>query len=133
MLPDSITLSIDEDNDGANPVSHVLSRAEESANKSTYNDAAHTVASRKQCSFLRTFPKQAGNFYGTLRTSVKFTDDITVVGVNGENIKVPIIAEAAFSFPVGTTNAQATLMRQKLVSICDYDTVMDPFHDQGMI
>jgi len=56
-----------------------------------------------------------------------------VVGVNGENIKVPIIAEAAFSFPVGTTNAQATLMRQKLVSICDYDTVMDPFHDQGMI
>jgi hypothetical protein len=64
---------------------------------------------------------------------VKFTEDVEVLGVNGENIKVPLIAEAVFSFPVGTDNATATLARQKLVAMLDYDTVMDPFHDQGQI
>lgn len=132
MLPNSITLAVDEAND-SNPTNHILSRAEESANKSVYYDEDHVVASRNQCAFMRTFPKQNGNFYGTLKTSVKFTKDVTVVGVNGENIKIPLIAEANFSFPVGIDNAAATLARQKLVSMLDDDTVMDPLHDQGQI
>lgn len=132
MLPNSITLPVDEANDST-PVNHVLTRAEEGANKSVYYDADHTVAARNELSIMRTFPKQSGNFYGTLRTNVKFVKDITVVGVNGENIKVPLIAEATFSFPVGTDNAMATLARQKLVALLDYDTVMDPLHDQGQI
>jgi hypothetical protein len=132
MLPNSITLAVDEENNSS-PTDHVLTRAEEGANKSVYYDADHTIASRNECAFIRTFPKQNGNFYGTLRTSVKFTEDVEVLGVNGENIKVPLIAEAVFSFPVGTDNATATLARQKLVAMLDYDTVMDPFHDQGQI
>lgn len=132
MLPNSITLAVDEAND-SNPVNHILARAEESSNKSVYYDEDHTVAARNTCTFLRTFPKQNGNFYGTLKTSVKFTKDVVVVGVNGEDIKVPLISEASFSFPVGIDNAAATLARQKLVAMLDDDTVMDPFHDQGQI
>lgn len=132
MLPNSITLAVDEANN-ASTTNHVLTRAEEGASKSVYYDADHTMAARNELSFSRTFPKQNGNFYGTLRTNVKFTKDVTVVGVNGENIKVPLIAEATFSLPVGTDNAAATLARQKLVALLDYDTVMDPFHDQGQI
>lgn len=132
MLPNSITLAVDEAND-ANPVNHVLARAEESANKSVYYDADHTVASRNTLAFMRTFPKQSGNFYGTLKTTVKFTKDVEVTGVNGETIKVPSIAEVNFSFPVGTDNSHATLMRQEVIAMLDDDSVMDPFHDQGVI
>lgn len=132
MLPNSITLGVDEANDST-VVNHVLARAEEGASKSVYYDADHSMAARNELAFQRTFPKQSGNFYGTLRTNVKFTKDVTVVGVNGENIKVPLIGEATFSLPVGTTNADATLVRQKLVALLDYDTVMDPLHDQGQI
>jgi hypothetical protein len=132
MLPNSITLAVDEANTGST-TNHVLSRAEEGASKSVYYDADHTVAARNEVAFARTFPKQSGNFYGTLRTNVKFTKDITVPGVNGENIKTPVIGEASFSFPVGVDNATATLIRQKLVAMLDYDAVMDPFHDQGQI
>lgn len=132
MLPDTITLAVDEANDSS-PVNHVMTRAEEGANKSVYYDEDHTVATRNHLTFLRSFPKQSGNFYGTLKTTVKFTTDVTVVGVNGENIKVPSIVECNFSFPVGTDNAHATLMRQKLIAALDDDSVMDPFHDQGVI
>lgn len=132
MLPNVITLSIDEENNST-PVDHDLSRAEEGSNKSVYYDEDHTVASRSTMSVLRTFPKQSGNFYGTLKTTVKFTKDVEVVGVNGETIKVPSIAECNFSFPVGVNNAHATLMRQSCIAILDDDSVMDLLHDQGII
>jgi len=132
MLPNTITLAVDEANDST-PVDHDLARSEEGSNKSVYYDEDHTVAARNTCTFLRTFPKQNGNFYGTLKTSCKFTKDVIVTGVNGEDIKVPLIGEANFSFPVGIDNAAATLVRQKLVAMLDRDDVMDPFHDQGQI
>lgn len=132
MLPNSITLAVDEANNSTS-VNHVMSRAEEGVNKSVYYDADHTVAARNNMSIIRQFPKQSGNFYGTLKTTVKFTKDISVDGVNGETIKVPLIAQADFSFPVGTTNAQATLFRQKLIAMLDDDSVMDLLHDQGQI
>lgn len=132
MLPNTITNAVDEANDSTT-VNHTYSRAEEGANKSVYYDGDHTLASRNECAFLRTMPKVSGNFFGTLRTNVKFTKDIDVLGVNGETIKVPLIAEASFSFPVGVNNAQATLARQTVIAMLDNDTVMDPFHDQGQI
>lgn len=132
MLANTITLAVDEANNST-PVNHVMSRAEEAPNKTVYYDANHTVAARNTMSILRQFPKQSGNFYGTLKTSVKFTKDITVTGVNGENIKVPIIGEASFSLPVGCTNTQNTLLRQSLIAILDDDTSMDPLFDQGVI
>lgn len=132
MLPNTITLAVDEAND-SNPVNHVMSRAEESANKSVYYDADHTVASRDTMAVMRSFPKQSGNFYGTLKTTVKFTKDVGVVGVNGETIKVPSIAEVNFSFPVGTDDAHATLMRQMVIAMLDDDSVMDLLHNQGVI
>lgn len=131
-LPDPITLSIDEAND-SNPSDHILSRGREFATKTEYYDEDHTVASRSMCTVMCTLPKQNGNFYGTLKTSVKFTRDVTVTGVNGEDIKVPSIAEANFSFPSGTDEAHATLMRQSLVSFLDLDSVMDLIHNQGQI
>lgn len=132
MLPDTITLAIDEENT-ASTTDHDLSRAIESANKSTYWDEDHTVASRNEMSVFRTFPKTSGNFYGSLKTAVKFTKDITVTGVDGSDLKVPLIGEASFSMPVGTTEAEATLLRQSIIALLDRDDIMDLLHNSGMI
>lgn len=132
MLSDTITLAVDEANNST-PVNHVMGRSEEGPTKTVYYDAAHTVAARDTMAILRQFAKQSGNFYGTTKVAIKFTKDITVTGVNGENIKVPIIGEASFSLPVGCTNAQNTLLRQKLIAILDDDSEMDPLFDQGVI
>jgi len=132
MLPDTITLAIDEANTDST-TDHDLARAIESANKSTYWDEDHTVAARNEMSVFRTFPKTSGNFYGSLKTSVKFTKDIAVDGVDGSTLKVPLIGEASFSMPVGTTEEEATLLRQSLIAMLDRDDVMDLLHGQGMI
>lgn len=133
MQPDPITLSIDEANDSTLVV-HTLSReGQGTSNRSVYLDGDHTVASRNMLTMLRTLPKKSGNFYGTLKTSVKFTKDVTVPGVDGSDLSIPSIAEASFSFPVGVDEAHCTLMRQSLVALLDADTIMDPLHNQGLV
>lgn len=126
MLPTTIALSVDETND-SNPVEHTYTYFKDGV----YYDSDHTVASRNQCQFGTTPAKASGNFYGVLRTRCKFTTDISVAGINGEDIKVPLIGEAVFSLPVGTTPEQMMILRQKLVAMLDYDTVMVPHQTQG--
>lgn len=133
MQPDSITLSVDAANDG-NPANQVFTRYAEYDNRSEYIGTNHTISSKDELKFYRTQPKSSGNYKGTARSSVKFSKDFSVPGVDVTTTVVsPIIVDVSFSCPVGTTSAQITEMRQRAVSILDNDTIMDALNELLMI
>lgn len=134
MQPNQITLSVDEQNDGIDPVNHVFTRFEEFQNRATYIGPGHSMAARNTLGIYRTFPKIAGNFRGVSKSAVKFSQDMAVTGVDGvSTLTAPMIAELSFSFPVGVSAANQKAFRQKVLALLDLDTVMEPLNDQLMV
>jgi hypothetical protein len=134
MQPNQITLAVDELND-SNTVNHIFDRYEEYLNRSVYvEDSMHSMEARDSLGLYRTFPKVNGNFKGVSKSSIKFTKDITVDGVDGvSQLTSPIIVEVSFSLPVGCTPAQAMIARQKVIALLDSDTHMAPLNDQLVV
>lgn len=132
--PDQIVLSVDEQNDGVGPVDVTFGRFDSFPTRSTYVSEDHTVAERDTLTFYRTPPKQNGNFKGTTKVSIKFTQDVVVPGVDGtSSITAPMIGETSYSLPVGVTPEQVLAFRQRQVAIVDRDDIMDPLCNQMMI
>lgn len=133
MQPNDITLSVDVANDGTE-VYQVYSRFEENVNNSTYVGTGHTLATRDKFTLYRTNPTQQGNFLGVAKSTIKFTEDILVAGVDAAtSLKSPIIATVGFSIPVGASIAQITEVRQRILALLDSDTIMNPLNLQLMI
>lgn len=134
MQPNQIVLAVDELNTGST-TNHTYDRYEEYLNRSQYIEATnHSIDSRDTLGFYRTFPKTNGNFKGVSKSSVKFTKDITVDGVDGvSQLTAPIIVEVSFSLPVGATAAEAMIARQKALALLDSDTHMAPLNDQLVV
>lgn len=133
MLDNQIILPVDVDNSGT-PVSQEFSRFSEYQNRSVYIGSGHSVSSKNNLSFYRSFPSKTGNFLGTAKSSFKVTEDIQVTGVDSSTVlTVPVIAEVNFSFPVGTLVAKQTEIRQRLLAILDDDTLMTKLNNQLMI
>lgn len=133
MQPNAITLAVDELNN-ASLVNYVFTRFEEYQNRAVYIGEDHTIAQKDSLSMYRTFPKTSGNFKGVGKTSVKFSKDITVLGVDGvSNLTSPIIVEVSFSIPVGATAAQCLIARQRALALLDRDDIMVPLNEQLMI
>lgn len=107
MQPNTIAYSFDHDNDGGTTaaVDVTLTRHAEELNKSTYRTAAHTTEAADTLNIYRTAPKRTGEFLGTQKVSVKRTKTMTVDTASGLDSKAPMIAELAFSIPVGVSNA----------------------------
>lgn len=124
MLNDTLTLTIDLLNNGTTSTEENLV-FERVGNKSTYHRTGHSVTMRKMINFYRSLPKRVGSFLGVAKTSVKFTEDITVAASDGSNVVAPIILEVNFSFPVGTTIAQTVAMRQRALALLDDSITMD--------
>jgi hypothetical protein len=134
MQPDVITLAVDEENDGVGLVNHVYSRFDEYQNRTTYIGADHSLQSRNTLGLYRTLPKSNGNFRGVAKSAVKFSQDITVDGLDGvSQITAPIIVEVSVSLPVGATPADALIARQRVVALVDRDDIMTPLMEQLMI
>ena len=134
MQPNSITLSVDEQNDGVGPVNHVFTRFEEYQNRSVYIGDNHSMSAKDTVGLYRTFPKPSGNFKGVAKTSFKFSKDVTVLGVDGvSQLTAPIIVDVSFSIPVGATHEQILIARQRALSLLDLDTVMTPLNEQLMV
>lgn len=133
MQPDQLTLSVDATNVGT-PADQVYTRYEEYQNRATYIGASHTPDSRDQLGLYRTFPTKTGNFKGVGKTAVKFTEDVSVDGVDAStSISAPIILEVSFSVPVGASAASILEMRQRALAALDDDTLMDALNIQLMI
>jgi hypothetical protein len=132
MQPDTITLAVDEANN-ASTTDHVYTRFEEHLNRSVYICADHDPAARNLLGFYRTAPKINGNFKGVLKTSMKFTRDYTVVGVDGSDLSSPIIIEVNYSIPVGVAAADVVENRQTVLALLDTDTIMNNLNRIQMV
>lgn len=134
MQPNVITLSVDEANDGVDPVNHVFTRFEEYLNRAVYIGASHTMATKDTLSLYRTFPKPSGNFKGVSKSSFKFSQDISVTGADGvSQISAPIIVDVSFSIPVGATASQVMIARQRALALLDLDAVVAPLNETLMV
>lgn len=132
MQADQITLNVDELNNGTD-VPSIYSRYEETQNRSVYITADHTPATREQFTFFRSAPTRTGNFKGVQKSSVKFTKDTEVLGVDGTTLASAIIVEISFSIPAGIDASRVLRARQVAIAMLDDDTVMDKLNIQLMV
>lgn len=131
MLNNTITLAVNEDNDGGTTpaVDNVYSRFDQYQNRTIYTSNSHSLTVPDTLTFYRTFPKTTGNYPGQAKTAAKFSKTIAVSGVNGEDVMGPLILEVSLSAPVGATTAQKLLMRQRAVALLDRDDIMNALMD----
>lgn len=132
MQANTITLAVDTANNGST-TNQAYQRLEENVNRSTYGGPAHSFAATDTLQFYRTNPVRSGSFLGAAKTSVKFTETVTVPSAEGVDTKFPLIAEVNFSIPVGTSTAKVLELRQRVLALLDTDTIMDPLNNQGVI
>jgi len=124
MQDNTVTLAVDMANTGTT-TDETYRRFDEQNNRTTYVGPAHSLVLRDQMTLYRTLPKANGNFKGMAKSAIKFTQDISIPGVDAETtITVPHIVEVSFSLPVGTSAEVAMIGRQKLIALLDDDTVM---------
>lgn len=134
MQPNEITVAVDVLNNGTT-TNKIYQRFDDSTpNKSLYVTSVHTMMSRDTLALFRTFPKPSGNFAGVSRTTIKFSRDVIVPGVDSTtNQTSQIIAEVNFSIPVGINAAQTKEVRQQVIGLLDLDSIMGPLNDSLMI
>lgn len=125
MQPNVITLAVDLLNN-ATLVDHDFTRYEEYQNRAVYIGENHTVAAKDTLGFYRTLPKQSGNFRGVGKSAIKFSQDLSVAGVDATTtLTSALIGEVSFSAPVGSTAAQRKILRQRIIALLDNDSVME--------
>lgn len=133
MQPNTINLVVDPLNNGTTET-QAFERYEEYQNRSSYIGDGHTPDNRNALAMYRTFPTRTGNFKGVAKSSVKFTKDVAVPGVDGvASITAPIIIEVSYSVPVGTTTADLVEARQRAIALQDLDTIMNALNIQLMV
>lgn len=122
-----ITLNVDENNDGSTTpnADHVYSRFDTFNTRSVYHHATHMPDFRNILGFYRTAAKRSGNRRGSQKSTVKFTWDVTVPGVDGVDIVDTHYIEVNSSIPLGVSAADVRARRQHVVSILDNDVIMD--------
>lgn len=136
MQPNEIVLAVNEDNDDGTTaeVNHTYTRYDEYQNRSIYISGTHSPSARNTMAFYRSFPSVNGNFKGVQKSSVKFTEDVVVDGVDGvAQLSAPVILEVNFSYPVGLTASDKVIYRQKLVAALSDDSIMDNLNHTQMI
>ena len=123
MLDNTITLSVDTTNDDT-PENQAFNRYDEYQNRSVYTGPSHALDSRDTMTMYRTQPKPSGNFRGVAKSTIKFSRDVNVAGQDGVDVAAVEIGEVSFSLPVGTTSADAMVLRQRMIAALDSDTLM---------
>lgn len=124
MLDNTITLSVDHDRD-ATPTNEPFTRFEENLNRSMYTGADHSVEDRNTFTVTRSLPSVSGNFRGVKKTTMKFTKDIEVNGVDATTTNVaPIIINVSCSVPVGATAADCMHLRERMRAALDDQDLM---------
>lgn len=125
MLPDAITLNVDETNTSTQ-VSTTWTRTDFLNTRSVYHAGSHSLLLRDTLDFYRTFPSKSGNFNGTAKCSFKITDDAIVDGVDSTtSLVAPIIGQVSFSIPVGASDVDCLKLRQRIIALLDSDATMN--------
>jgi len=125
MQADVITLDVDTNNDG-NTTPKVFNRYDEQQNRTIYVSIGHTPGFRDQFAISRSFPTKVGNFRGVCKSTVKFTKDTDVPGVDANtSLQSTCIIEVGFSIPVGYDAVSLKALRQTVLALLDDDSFMD--------
>lgn len=132
MQPDTITIAVDKLNNGTTE-NQVYERVREEGLKSTYHGPNHSANARDTLSFIANDPKPSGNYPGVQKSVVKLTTDLIGAGVNGLDVKQPLIATLEFSVPAIATDAEVLEMRQRLYALMDTDAIMVALNSRGVI
>lgn len=132
MQPNELTLAVDLENTAVT-TNKTYTRFEEYLNRAMYIGEGHSLSARNTLSFYRTMPRISGNFRGTAKTAVKFSRDLSLLGVDGTTVVAPQILEVSFSNPVGVTPAQSLEFRQYGVALLDRDDIMAALNDLLMV
>lgn len=135
MLANQIIIDVNHDNDdGTTPaIQEVYDRYEEYLNRSVYVHTGHSLGSKDTLSFYRTPPKPVGSFKGMAKTAIKFSKELVVPDSVGGEVMAPVILHVTASIPVGATQEQKLLMRQRVVGLLNDDTVMNELMDKLMV
>lgn len=133
MQPNDITLVVDTANNGTT-TDVTLKKSDYFQNRSVYSGPLHSSLNRDTLNFYRAVAKQNGNFRGVDKSSVKFSKDYTVPGVDSTSTLVsPVIIEVNFSIPVGVSAATIKEMRQRVIALLDNDLIMDDLNIKLMV
>lgn len=131
MLTNTITLPVDGDRTST-AVDQVYTRFSEAQDKTVYVRSDHSIDERHELAIIRRFPSRSGNFKGTQKVTLKFTDDYTVAGVDGSDIVAPVIEEHNMSIPVGVAIADVLATRMRGVALLA-DTEVDATFERNEI
>jgi hypothetical protein len=94
----------------------------------------HAHGSRDMFQLYRSPAKKNGEYLGTSRVSIKFTEDIPVDNATGDGtIVAPDIIEVNFATPVGATPADNLRRRMQVVAILSDDSIMNDLIEKGEI
>jgi hypothetical protein len=94
-------------------------------NISHYGTSANLPEARDEFRLYRTYAKANGNFKGVKKSAAKTTTDYSVLAVDGvATLTSPSIIKTEFSFPVGMTEAEQILERQKHIALLSDNDVM---------
>jgi len=133
MQADQIVLPVDIANN-ATVVNQAFGKFQTTENRTTYIGPNHAAESRNLMAMYRTFATKTGNFKGTQKSTVKFTKDLAVPGVDASTtLTAPLIMEISFSIPVGADEADVISLRQHAVALLDADSIMTPLNLQLLI
>lgn len=132
MQPSPITIATDVLNNGTTE-NHVFERVREETLKSTYHGPGHSGSLRNTLTFIANDPKPSGNFPGVQKSLVKRTMDVTGPGINGLDVKQPIVVTFEVSKPEIATDAQMLIIRQEMHALIDSDAIMTPLNSRGVI
>lgn len=126
MQPQIITLAVDLLNTGSS-TDVVYTRFDQYQNRSVYHAAGHTPLMRDMMTLYRTPSKKSGNFPGVQKSSMKFTKDYAVAGVDTETTLVATaIHEVSSSIPLGVSSADQLVIRQTGIAAQDQDAISLP-------
>lgn len=128
MQPNTITLAVDELNTDST-TDYVFTRYDVVNNHSVYIGEDHTPLKKDLLTLYRGIPKQSGNFAGVSKSATKFSWDVEVEGVDtSTTLTSPIICEISFSIPLGATDAEVLIVRQRAIALLDRDDIMVPLN-----
>jgi len=132
MQPDTITIATDVLNNGTTE-NHVFERVREEGLKSTYHGPNHSGSLRNTLTLIANDPKPSGNFPGVQKSLVKRTFDVVGTGINGLDVKQPVVATFEVSKPEICTDAAMLIIRQEMHALIDSDAIMVPLNSRGVI
>jgi hypothetical protein len=113
----TITLVVDELGTGVSTADHVYTRSGPGLfNRSTYEGPNHTLVVPDLMQLYRTPPKRSGDFLGTAKASIKFTQTELVADAKGNETAKPALVAVDMSLPIGMTDARKVLIIQRAIA-----------------